>query len=55
MRMRNKQKVVVRKGFDLISYRKLIKNRRAHADYQRFMQVIERYFINEMGLNGNKD
>ena len=53
--MRNKQKVVVKRKFNLDAYRKLIKNRRAHADYQRFMQVIERYFINEMGLSGNKD
>lgn len=53
MRVRNKQKVVVKEHLTLESYRRLVKNRRAHADYQRFMQVIERYFINEMGLNGN--
>lgn len=53
MRVRNKQKVVVKKHFTLDAYRNLIKNRRAYADYHRFMQVIERYFIKEMGLNVN--
>lgn len=52
MRMRYKQKVVVKTKFNLNAYRQLVKNRRAQADYERFTRVVERYFINEMGLNG---
>lgn len=53
MRVRNKQKVVVREHLTLESYRNLVRNRMIRGEYTRFARLMSEHLIKAWGLNGD--